>query len=227
MLTYFSHSHFSETVYKKLVLGVMPIATGPVIHCHCRLSLEWNCKKGGPITTKGRRGVADFYAHHFSVSTILCDGGAYLLSIAALPLPSPKEDSYSLLHLYSCSWLSRSMPMCAVARLRIHESQASALDNLAMKWTGQISPERFDWEQPNFTQTSGPTAKSSANSIVNAEYHFNITGISPSGAYLTILLGYILQFLHIFILGLCKHAGNSSSWREWSRSNVGEHSRLG
>ena len=47
-----------------------------------------------PQPPRGRRGVAGFYAHHFSV-TRLCDGDAYLLSVAAL------------LHLCSCSWLIR------------------------------------------------------------------------------------------------------------------------
>ena len=51
--------------------------------------------KSCPITTKGRRRVAGFYAHHFSVSTALYDGDAYLLSVACLPSPPPKEGSYS------------------------------------------------------------------------------------------------------------------------------------
>ena len=37
--------------------------------------------KGSPITSKGRRRAAGFYAHHFSVSHYF-DGGAYLLSVA-------------------------------------------------------------------------------------------------------------------------------------------------
>ena len=39
--------------------------------------------------------MAGFDAQHFSVSTALCDGGAYLLSVAALPPPLPKEGGYS------------------------------------------------------------------------------------------------------------------------------------
>ena len=50
--------------------------------------------KGSPITSKDRRGVAGFYAHHFSVSMALYDGGVYLLSVAALPLSPSKEGSY-------------------------------------------------------------------------------------------------------------------------------------
>ena len=42
--------------------------------------------KGGPITCKGSRWVAGFYAYHFSVSPAF-DGGAYLLSVVALPSP--------------------------------------------------------------------------------------------------------------------------------------------
>ena len=38
-----------------------------------------------PYPPGGRRGVAGFYTHHFSGSTALCDGGACLLSVAALP----------------------------------------------------------------------------------------------------------------------------------------------
>ena len=45
-------------------------------------------KKGSPITCKGRRGVAGFYARHFSVSPAF-DGGACLLSAAA-----PKQGSH-------------------------------------------------------------------------------------------------------------------------------------
>ena len=37
-----------------------------------------------PETCKGRHGVTDIYAHHFSVSQ-LRDGAAYLLSVAILP----------------------------------------------------------------------------------------------------------------------------------------------
>ena len=50
--------------------------------------------KGSPITCKGCRGVACIYACHFSVSPAF-DGGAYLLSVAALPSPPPV--------LYNCS----------------------------------------------------------------------------------------------------------------------------
>ena len=35
-----------------------------------------------PSPAEGRRAVEIFYAHHFSVSTALGDGGAYLLSVA-------------------------------------------------------------------------------------------------------------------------------------------------
>ena len=42
--------------------------------------------RGSPITSKGRREVAGFYAHHFLVSTALCDGGACLLSVLVAKL---------------------------------------------------------------------------------------------------------------------------------------------
>ena len=48
-----------------------------------------------PSPPGGRRGVAGFYVQHFSVSTVLCDGGAYLISVVALPLPPTKEGGYS------------------------------------------------------------------------------------------------------------------------------------
>ena len=50
--------------------------------------------KGSPIESQGRRGVEGFYARHFSENRH-CDGGAYLISVAVLPLPLPKEGSYS------------------------------------------------------------------------------------------------------------------------------------
>ena len=49
-------------------------------------------KEDSLITHKGRRGVAGFYARHFSVSWH-CNGGAYLLSV--LPSPAPQKGSYS------------------------------------------------------------------------------------------------------------------------------------
>ena len=48
------------------------------------------------MTSEGRRGVADFYIHHFSVSRH-CDGGAYLLSVAVLRSPPQKEGSYQFI----------------------------------------------------------------------------------------------------------------------------------
>ena len=50
---------------------------------------------GSPITCKGRSGVAGFYVRHFPVSPAF-DGGAYLLSVAALHSPRPKEGSFQL-----------------------------------------------------------------------------------------------------------------------------------
>ena len=55
--------------------------------------------------------MAGFYARHFSVSTVLCDGGAYLLSVAALPSPPPKDYSFTTLMLM---WLAESA--CATVR---------------------------------------------------------------------------------------------------------------
>ena len=57
--------------------------------------------KGSPIVYKGRRGIAGFHTHLFSVRTALCEGGAYLLSVAALPLHPPKEGSYSFTNTYA------------------------------------------------------------------------------------------------------------------------------
>ena len=48
--------------------------------------------EGNPVTSKGRRGVTAFDAHHFSASWH-CDGGAYLISVAVVPWPPPKEGS--------------------------------------------------------------------------------------------------------------------------------------
>ena len=46
--------------------------------------------KGSPMTHKGRRGAAGFYARHFSLNPTF-DGGAYLLSIPSLPSPPPRR----------------------------------------------------------------------------------------------------------------------------------------
>ena len=69
--------------------------------------------------------MAGFCAHHFSVSTALFDGGAYLLSIAALPLPPPKEGGYSFTTPMLMQLTSRPMPVCAVARPRTLASRAN------------------------------------------------------------------------------------------------------
>ena len=37
-----------------------------------------------PLPLGGRGGVAGFYAHHSPISAALCDGGAYVLSVAAM-----------------------------------------------------------------------------------------------------------------------------------------------
>ena len=51
--------------------------------------------KSLPITTRGwLYGVTGFFGRHFFVSRH-CDGDAYLLSVAVLPSPPPKEGSYS------------------------------------------------------------------------------------------------------------------------------------
>ena len=62
------------------------------VHCECIAGNSASCKtfqiikgRGSPITSKGRRGVAGFYARHFSVSRH-CDRGAYLLSVAKFKL---------------------------------------------------------------------------------------------------------------------------------------------
>ena len=39
--------------------------------------------------------MTGFYTHQFSASMALCDGGAYLLSVAALPSLPPKDGGYS------------------------------------------------------------------------------------------------------------------------------------
>ena len=49
----------------------------------------------GPITRKDCREITGFQSNYpFSMSQ-LCDGAAYLLSVAVLPSPSPKEGNYS------------------------------------------------------------------------------------------------------------------------------------
>ena len=51
--------------------------------------------EGSPISWKGRRAVAGFYARPFSVSWAF-DGGAYLLTVASLVPPPNKESSFQL-----------------------------------------------------------------------------------------------------------------------------------
>ena len=53
--------------------------------------ITWKRTKASHITPEG---CGRFYAWHFFVSQ-LCDGGAYLLSVAALPSSNQKEDSHS------------------------------------------------------------------------------------------------------------------------------------
>ena len=69
--------------------------------------------------------MAGIYAHHFSVITALCDGSAYLLSVAALSSPPPRRVATHLLHLCSYNWLSRPVPVCAVDRFRTRASGAN------------------------------------------------------------------------------------------------------
>ena len=59
------------------------------------LNLRTGAGERSPITCKGRKGVAAFYARHFSVSPAF-DGGTYLLPVAALLTPPSKEGSYNL-----------------------------------------------------------------------------------------------------------------------------------
>ena len=53
---------------------------------------------------KSFKPVITGYAHHFPVSS-LHDGGTYLLSIAALPLPPQKECSYQFIFPRRLGWL--------------------------------------------------------------------------------------------------------------------------
>ena len=42
-----------------------------------------------------------FYTYHFSVSTAVCDGGAYLISVAALPTPPHKGGQLRIYYTYA------------------------------------------------------------------------------------------------------------------------------
>ena len=59
--------------------------------------------------------MAGFYAHH------VCDGGAYLLSVAAFTSPPLKEGGYS----FTTPMLSLPVPVFAVARPRTRASSAN------------------------------------------------------------------------------------------------------
>ena len=52
------------------------------------------------------RGLSGFYARHFPVSAALCDGGAYLLSVAAIPSPPQRRAAiliyYTYAHVVGC-----------------------------------------------------------------------------------------------------------------------------
>ena len=68
-----------------------PGKTTESCHVHIALTVQFlKHRNGSWITCKGRRIVICFCARHLWVSQ-LRDGGAYLLSIAALPSPPPKE----------------------------------------------------------------------------------------------------------------------------------------
>ena len=78
-----------------------------------------------PITSKGRRQVAGFYAHYSFLK-------ADIMTVALISSPSlfylqrpQKRAATHLLHLYTCSWLSRPVPVCAVARLRTRASHVN------------------------------------------------------------------------------------------------------
>ena len=58
--------------------------------------------KGSPITSKSRRGVAGFYAHHLSESWH-SDGGDYHISVDVLPSSPQRRTAAHRLHLCSCS----------------------------------------------------------------------------------------------------------------------------
>ena len=62
-----------------------------------------------------------FYAHHFSVSMALCDGDAYLLSIATLPLPPSKEGSRS----FTTPMLMRQQLTCFLGSLALARELAA------------------------------------------------------------------------------------------------------
>ena len=76
--------------------------------------------------------MTGFYAHHFSVSTALCDGGAYLLPVAALLPPPQRRAATHLVHLYSCSW--PSWPVTAYAWL--------GFELRALAWTYTREPSQ-------------------------------------------------------------------------------------
>ena len=64
-------------------------------------------------SSKGRRGVVDFSAGHFSASRH-CDCGTYLLSIAVLPSPPQKKAAIHSRHLDTAGKVLQSVPKAAV-----------------------------------------------------------------------------------------------------------------
>ena len=85
-----------------------------ILHCITAIKMS----KGGPITRKGRRGITGFYANHFLMCRAV-DGGAYLLSVPALPSP-PRKDGCHQLRLWltiGCPGNRNRLPRVRVQRL--------------------------------------------------------------------------------------------------------------